>query len=131
MTLIKLGDRYINLDNVTSISPVNEQFAGKAGVLQIEYIGRASEDYGAEWVEGEEAEALRWYLANTAVDGDAMSDETRAALIRTHADRIAERVRRAGELFGGCRVCGFDHPTTSCPEVAAERRRQEEQAHNG
>lgn len=54
-----------------------------------------------------------------------MTDDTRAALIRTHADRIAERVRRAGELFGGCRVCGLDHLTTGCPEVAAERRRQE------
>ncbi len=45
--------------------------------------------------------------------------------IRTQSNRIAERVRRSGELFGGCRVCGGDHLTTACPEVAAERRRQE------
>ncbi len=68
MTLIKVGNRYINLDNVTSIGPLNKEHAGKEGVMLVEYVGRASEDYGAEWVEGEEAEALRWYLANTAVD---------------------------------------------------------------
>ncbi len=56
-----------------------------------------------------------------------MTDETRAALIRAHTDRIAERVRRAGELFGGCRVCGQDHLTTGCPAVAAERKRQEQE----
>jgi len=68
LNLIKLGDRYINLDNVTSIGPLNEGYAGKAGTMQIEYVGRASEDYGAEWVEGEEAEALRWWLKAKARD---------------------------------------------------------------
>jgi hypothetical protein len=48
------------------------------------------------------------------------------ALKLARADRAAERVRREAELFGGCRVCGFDHLTTGCPEIAAERRRQEE-----
>ncbi len=46
---------------------------------------------------------------------------------RTHANRIAERIRRQGALFGGCRVCGAGHLTTGCPEVAAERRRQEQE----
>ncbi len=43
------------------------------------------------------------------------------------SDRIAERIRRRGALFGGCRVCGLDHLTTSCPAVAQERRRQEQE----
>jgi len=63
-----------------------------------------------------------------------MTDETtnpiiRAALDRgTHANRIALRIRREGELFGGCRVCGGEHLTTQCPAVADERRRQEAEA---
>jgi hypothetical protein len=68
MTLIKLGDRYINLDNVTSIMPLNKEYAGKPGILQIEYIGRASEDWGAEWVEGADAIALRFWLDQRSAD---------------------------------------------------------------
>jgi hypothetical protein len=68
VTLIKIGDRYINLDNVTNIGPLNEEFAGKPGVMQIEYVGRTSEDWGAEWVEGNEADALRWWLKGHSRD---------------------------------------------------------------
>ncbi len=59
---------------------------------------------------------------------DITSPLIRAAFdSRTHANRIAERIRRRGALFGGCRVCGLDHLTTSCPAVAQERRRQEQE----
>ena len=67
-TLIKIGDRYINLDNVTSIMPLNNEYAGKPGVLQIEYVGRVSEDYGAEWVEGDDAKMLRFWLDQRSAD---------------------------------------------------------------
>jgi hypothetical protein len=44
---------------------------------------------------------------------------------QSRENRRAERVRREAELFGGCHQCLGDHPTYRCPEVAAERRRQE------
>lgn len=66
--LIKIGERYINLDNVTNIGPVSKEFAGEDGILQIEYIGRNSEDWGSQWVEGHEAEALMQYLDERSND---------------------------------------------------------------
>ena len=68
MNFIKIGNRYINLDNVTNIGPVNKEFAGEAGIYQIEYIGKNSEDYGSEWVEGHEAQALVDWLNAIATD---------------------------------------------------------------
>lgn len=67
MTVIKIGQTYINLDNVASISPVTLEGI-EPGTMEIEFIGRQSKDWGSMWVEGEQAATLRKWLDRNAYD---------------------------------------------------------------
>lgn len=64
MNLIKIGDRYINLNNVTRIDPISY----RENTFEIEFAGRNSEDWGSTWVENSDATALRAWLARNSTD---------------------------------------------------------------
>lgn len=76
MNLIKIGDRYINLNNVTRIDPLSY----RENTFEIEFVGRNSEDWGSTWVEDDDATALRAWLACNSINIVTENSNHRAAL---------------------------------------------------
>lgn len=67
-TLLKIGNEYINLDNVIDITDYSNAEYSPQNKLLVEFVGRNSGDYSWTSFEGNEADALRSYLNNTATD---------------------------------------------------------------
>ncbi|HVW99317.1 MAG TPA: hypothetical protein VHA52_02595, partial [Candidatus Babeliaceae bacterium] len=59
MTLIKIGSRFVNMDNVSLIT-VDKPYQGS---IRVFFNDDSNKDF-----EGQEAEALRWWLTRNSVD---------------------------------------------------------------
>ena len=67
MNYIKVGSKYINLDNVTSIEPVSKEYAGESGIVQINFAGQTDNER-AVWIEADEAIVFLAWLNLRCVD---------------------------------------------------------------
>lgn len=84
MHMIKVGSTYVNMDNVTSIEPVSQEYAGEVGIIiQINFAGQTDNERSM-WIESDEAPLfLKWLDRWTT---DVMNVETAQALAQKITD---------------------------------------------